>query len=143
MGADPSLPPPRGYLDAAATGYGAGLARAPFLTSPATAAGELDQAISADTRGHISHLVSPGLLDGVGWVLTSALYLDAKWAAPFDPDKTEPEPFTLAGGRTVSAPYLTGAGFRYTRAGGWTAVTLPYQGGKLTMTALLPAPAPA
>ena len=27
---------------------------------------------------------------------------------------------------------------RSARAGGWTAAALPYQGGKLTMTALLP-----
>ena len=43
------------------------------------------------------------MLTDVGWVLTSALYLDAKWAAPFDPDKTEPGPFTVAGGKTVTA----------------------------------------
>ena len=92
--ADPSLPPLAGYLNAVATGYGAGVARAPFLTDPAKAASQVNQVISAETRGHISNLVSPGMLTDVGWVLTSALYLDAKWAAPFDPDKTQPAPFT-------------------------------------------------
>jgi serpin B len=136
--ADPSLTPLRGYLDAVATGYGAGLARAPFLTSPATAASKLNSAVSADTRGHITKLVTPGMLTGVGWVLTSALYLNAKWATPFEPDKTAPAAFTLADGKTVTASYLDGSGFRYAKADGWTAVALPYQGGKLTMTALLP-----
>jgi serine protease inhibitor len=136
--ADPSLPPRPSYLNAAATGYGAGLTRAPFLTSPAQAASLVNRAIAADTRGHISQLVSPDLLSDVGWTLTSALYLDAKWAAPFSPGKTAPGSFTLAGGKRVTASYLNGAGFRYAQASGWTAVALPYQGGKLTMTALLP-----
>jgi serpin B len=136
--ADPSLPPLSGYLDAVATGYGAGVAKAPFLTDPATAASQVNQEISADTRGHISKLVSPDMLTNVGWVLTSALYLDAKWAAPFDPNKTENTNFTTASGATVTAAFLDGNGFSYVKSGGWTAVSLPYAGGKLTMTALLP-----
>jgi serpin B len=136
--ADPTLPPLGGYLNAVATGYGAGLARVPFLTDPAKAAGQVNQAISADTRGHISKLVSPDMLTGVGWVLTSALYLDAKWATPFDPNKTAPDSFTVAPGKRVTVSYLDGEGFVYAKSGGWTAVSLPYAGGKLTMTALLP-----
>jgi serine protease inhibitor len=136
--ADPSLPPLAGYLNAVATGYGAGIARAPFLTDPAKAASQVNQVISADTRGHITKLVTPGMLAKVGWVLTSALYLDAKWATPFDPSKTQSGPFSLATGKTVTASYLDGDGFAYVQSGGWTAVSLPYAGGKLTMTALLP-----
>lgn len=136
--ADPSLPPLSGYLNAVATGYDAGLAQAPFLTDPAKAADQVNQVISADTRGHISKLVTPGMLTGVGWVLTSALYLDAKWAAPFDANKTQKESFTIAPGKTVTASYLSGSGFAYAKDSGWTAVSLPYAGGKLTMTALLP-----
>jgi serpin B len=136
--ADPTLPPSSGYLNSVATGYGAGLGQTPFLTNPTKAASQINSAISADTRGHISNLVNPGMLTGVGWVLTSALYLDAKWAAPFDPDKTAPSTFTLADGKKVTAPYLDGTGFTYAKSDGWTAVTLPYAGGKLTMTALLP-----
>ena len=136
--ADPSLPPLSGYLNAVATGYGAGVARAPFLTDPAKAAGLVNQVISADTRGHISKLVTPDMLTGVGWVLTSALYLDAKWAVPFDIGKTAPDLFTAPGGQKVTAPFMQGEGFVYAKSSGWTAVSLPYAGGKLTMTALLP-----
>jgi serpin B len=136
--AAPSMPPLRGYLNSVATGYGAGLAQAPFLTNPAKAASQVNQAVSAETRGHISKLVTPGMVAGVGWVLTSALYLDARWASAFDPGKTAPGAFTTADGKTVTAPYLDGNGFTYARSGGWTAVSLPYQGAKLTMTALLP-----
>jgi serine protease inhibitor len=136
--ADPSVPPLGSYLNAVATGYGAGMTTAPFASSPAAAAREINAAISADTRGHITKLVTPDMLTAVGWVLTSALYLDAAWAAAFNQAATAPGPFTLADGTTVTASYLNGSDFAFATAGGWTAVDLPYRGGKLTMTALLP-----
>jgi serpin B len=64
--------------------------------------------------------------------------MDAKWATPFEASKTEPGTFTPAGAKPVSVPFLHGDGFRYAAASGWQAVSLPYQGSKLTMTALLP-----
>jgi len=136
--ADPSLQTRKSYLNAVATGYHAGVAQAPFSTDPAKAAAEINQAISAATRGHISQLVNAGMLTDIGWVLTSALYLDAKWATPFDPNSTELEPFTPAGAKPVRVKYMVGTGFRYAADGGWQAVSLPYQGGRVTMTALLP-----
>jgi serpin B len=136
--ADPTLTTLRSYLNAAATGYNAGVAQAPFGADPAKASAEINQAISAATRGHISQLVSPGMVADVGWVLTSALYLDAKWATPFEPSRTGPAPFTTAGGKPVTATFMNGDGFGYATAYGWQGVSLPYQGDKLTMTALLP-----
>jgi serine protease inhibitor len=136
--ADPTLKTLGPYLDAVATGYHAGVAQAPFSSDPAKAAAEINQAISAATRGHISQLVNASMLDGIGWVLTSALYLDAKWATPFDPSMTEPGPFTPAGAKPVTVKFMNGEDFPYATDGGWQAVSLPYQGGRLTMTALLP-----
>jgi serine protease inhibitor len=141
--ADPTLTTLRSYLNAVATGYHAGVAQAPFSTDPAKAAAEINQAISAATDGHISQLVNAGMLDNIGWVLTSALYLNAKWATPFDPGKTEPGPFTPAGAKPVTVKFMNGDALPYTTSGGWQAVSLPYQGGKLTMTALLPPPVSA
>jgi serpin B len=137
--ADPALPPLPAYLNAVATGYFAGVARPPFGTDPQRAADEINQSVSQATRGHITRIVKPDMLTNIGWVLTAALYMDAAWAAPFDPNETGPGPFTPGGGaRPVTAKYLNGAGFQYAAAGGWTAVSLPYKGGKLSMTALLP-----
>jgi serpin B len=136
--ADPTLTTLRSYLNAVATGYHAGVAQAPFSTDPAKAAAEVNQAISAATHGHISQLVDASMLDNIGWVLTSALYLNAKWATAFDPGKTEPGPFSPAGAKPVTVKFMNGDAFPYAAGGGWQAVSLPYQGGKLTMTALLP-----
>jgi serpin B len=78
------------------------------------------------------------MLDNIGWVLTSALYLNATWATPFDPGKTGPGMFTPAGAKPVTVKFMNGDDLPYASAGGWQAVSLPYQAGRLTMTALLP-----
>jgi serpin B len=75
-------------------------------------------------------------------VLTDALYLNARWATPFAHALTVPGPFATASG-TVTARFMHGEGYRRAAAGGWTAVALPYQGGRLAMTALLPSAGPA
>jgi len=137
--ADPSLRTLPSYLNAVATGYGAGLRRVPLLHDPDQAARQIDGSIGAATRGQIPRLLSPDSLSGIGWVLTSALYLHAAWANPFQASQTSAGPFTTAAGRRISVKFMHGGDFSTTTAGGWTAVSLPYRGGKLAMTALLPA----
>jgi serpin B len=141
--ADPTLKTQRSYLNAVATGYDAGVAQAPLLSDPDRAAQEINQAIAAATRGQIPQLLSPGSLTGIGWVLTDALYLKAAWATPFQASQTEPGPFTTAAGQQATVSYLNGGQYRAVSAAGWTAVQLPYRGGKLAMVALLPPSAAA
>ena len=138
--ADPHLITLRSYLNAVATGYAAGVARVPLLTQPSRVVGQINRAVAAATRGQIPRLLRPGSLDNIGWVLTDALYLHAAWQTPFDPSQTKPGPFFAASGPVVTAKFLRGGSFRFARAGGWTAVRLPYRGGKLAMLALLPSP---
>jgi serpin B len=136
--ADPTLPTKPAYLNAVATGYDAGVAKAPLLTDPEKARQEINQAIATATKGHIPQLLHPGSLQNIGWVLTDALYMNAPWATPFDPDDTVPDSFTTAAGQHVTAKFMTNGPYRATLADGWTAVWLPYRGGKLAMEALLP-----
>jgi serpin B len=136
--ADPSLKTNQNYLNALATGYQAGVARVPLLTDPAQAAQRIDQAISDATKGQIQHLVNAGLLHDLGWVLTSALYLNADWATKFQTGMTYQQAFTTASGQTVKPQFLHGGKYQIGSSGGWTGVTLPYQGGKVKMVALLP-----
>jgi serine protease inhibitor len=136
--ADPTLKTQRSYLNAVATGYDAGVAQAPLLSNPDRAAQEIDQAIAAATRGQIPQLLSPGSLNGIGWVLTDALYMKAAWATPFQASQTAPGPFTTAAGQQATVSFMNGGQYRAVSAAGWTAVQLPYRGGKLAMVALLP-----
>ena len=140
--ADPKLLPRRSYLNAVATGYGAGVGRVPLLTDPARAASQIDATIAAATHGHITKLLSAQAAQSAIFVLTDALYLKARWASPFLPRQTTTGQFAAADGRHVQAHYLNGSEMTSASDGGWTAVSLPYQGGKLSMTALLP-PAPS
>jgi serine protease inhibitor len=136
--ADPALPPLTPYLNSVATGYDAGVGQAPFLKDPSLAAGQINAAIARDTRGQITRLVTADMLDGIGWVLTSALYMDAAWDSPFNAQDTQPGTFTPASGGPVTAQYMHGYDYAAASAGGWTGVSLPYQGGRLAMLALLP-----
>jgi serine protease inhibitor len=136
--ADPTLPTKPAYLNAVATGYDAGLAQAPLLSDPEKSRQEIDSAIDTATKGHIPDLLKPGSLQSIGWVLTDALYMNAAWATPFDPDGTVPDSFTTAAGQRVTAHFMVDGSYRAVSADGWTAVWLPYRGGKLAMEALLP-----
>jgi serpin B len=138
--ADPTLTIERSYLNAVATGYDAGLAQVPLLNRPEQARQEINQAIAGATKDQIPQLLAPGSLQGIGWVLTDALYMNAQWDTPFDPLVTSPEPFTTASGQQVTAQFMISGDqeYRTIRADGWTAVRLPYRGGKLAMEALLP-----
>jgi serine protease inhibitor len=136
--ADPSLKTRPSYLNAVATGYAAGVAQVPLLTDPDHAIGQIDAAIATATAGHIPQLLAPGSLQGIGWVLTDALYMNAAWATPFDAEETSPGPFTTADGQQVSVQFMNGGDFSAATTAGWTAVSLPYRGGKLSMVALLP-----
>jgi serpin B len=136
--ADPSLPTQQSYLNSLATAYAAGVERVPMQSDPAEAAQQIDQAISAATDGQIPKLVSPGMLTGLGWILTDALYLNADWATPFQASQTGTGTFTTAAGSTVTATYLNGAGYPVGTSDGWNGVQLPYRGGKVSMVALLP-----
>ncbi len=136
--ADPTLTTERSYLNAVATGYDAGLAQLPLLDSPEQARQEINHAIANATKDQIPQLLAPGSLNGIGWVLTDALYMNAPWDTPFDRNETNPGPFTTASGQRVTAQFMTGGEYRTVRAAGWTAVRLPYSGGRLAMEALLP-----
>jgi serpin B len=142
--ADPNLPPLSAYLNDVATGYDAGVGQTPLLKDPSLAADQINAAIARDTRNEITKLVTADMLHQadmlhpIGWVLTSALYLNATWETPFEASDTRPGPFTPAAGGPVTAQYMHGYNLRTAASGGWTGVSLPYQGDKLAMLALLP-----
>lgn len=135
---DPGVRPLRSYLDAVATSYGAGVGLVPLNRDPAAAAARIDAAVSTATRGHIRHLLTAPDVTNTVFVLTDALYLNARWASPFQRSADSSAPFTTSAGQRVTAGYLNGGGFPAATTGGWTAVRLPYRGGALAMTALLP-----
>ena len=127
------------FLDTLASRYGAGLRLVDFGNDPAGACNLIDSWVSAQTEGRI-----PKLLDSLDTltrlVLVNAIYLKAPWQMPFDATSTNPEPFSRPDGSHVSVPTMSlnlpeGS---YAAGTGWQAVELPYAGGSLVMTIVVP-----
>jgi serpin B len=127
------------FLDALASKYGAGLRLVDFEKDPAGACKLIDSWVSDQTVGRI-----PKLLDSLDaatrLVLVNAIYLKAPWQTPFDETATKNAPFTRLGGSQVSVPTMS-LGLSegsYASGSGWQAVDLPYAGGSLAMTIVVP-----
>lgn len=137
--ADPSLVTRRSFVAALRAADQARVTGLPLLSRPEQSRRRINASVAASTRGHIKHLLPPGALSQppTGWVLTGALYLNARWQRPFNHALTAGGSFRAAGGR-VTASFMRGGAFPVTRAHGWTAVALPYKGGRLSMLAALP-----
>jgi len=128
-----------GFASDMRTGFAAGLHNVNF-GNPAGAAQTINSAISDDTHGHITDLMSPQQLAGALAVLTDAVYLHADWQQPFEAGKTAPMAFTTGSGSSEQVPTMNQtATWDYVDHDGFQAVTLPYQGGRLAMTVMLPA----
>ncbi len=137
---DKQNPPSQDYLNRVATAYDAGLNLLDIQGDPDGARRTVNEAVEKSTRGRISDLLPEGAVTrDVGWILTDAVYLKARWAAEFKRSGTGRTPFTTADARTVQATTMNRAGqYGLARVPGWTAVDMPYRGGALAMTALLP-----
>ena len=128
------------YDGAMRSGFGAGMQRTDFNKDPESARKAINADIAAATHGKIQDLLPPGLIDStMRLVLTNAIYLHAKWAHPFDPSQTARRAFHLADGTTIQPDTLEQTNtLDYVKGDGYQAVRLPYRGGRLAMTILLP-----
>ena len=126
------------YLDALAAQYGAGLRLVDYRNDPAGACKLIDDWVGQQTEGRI-----PKLLDSLDsqtrLVLTNAIYLKAAWQTPFSDKETAVADFTRLDGTKVSVPTMHDASERsYAAGAGWQAVELPYIGGSLALTIVVP-----
>jgi serpin B len=106
------------------------------------ARGVINAWTSERTRDRIPEIVPAGVLDEETLlVLVNALYLKAAWADPFEPAATADAEFHLDDGSTVRVPTMWGVLGAMTGSGdGWRSARLPYVGGTLAMTVVLPDP---
>ncbi|MGQ0844515.1 MAG: serpin family protein [Sporichthyaceae bacterium] len=127
------------YLDAMAGHFGAPLASIDFADSE-RARMRINDWVKDRTEGKIPELLKPGLIDpSIVVVLVNAMYLDAPWEFAIDPKQTSPSEFTKADGSTVEVPFMYYDDHLPSfRGDGWSAVDLPYEGGGLSMTVVVP-----
>ena len=125
--------------------YGAPLETMPLWDDPAGSVEAINKWVAAETRESITDILPPGSLaaQGVGadlplLVLVNAVYLDAKWASPFD-DHDEREFYTPEGAQTIMMIAQTSA-FAYGRDPefGVDFVDLPYVDDRMSMLLVRP-----
>jgi len=127
------------FLDTLASQYGAGMRLVDFKTDSAGAVRDINKWVSDKTEARIPKLLEK--LDPLTrLVLVNAIYMKAPWLVPFNESATEPAPFTRLDGSKVSVPTMneTTHDGRYASGSGWQAVELPYLGGSLAMTIVVP-----
>lgn len=100
----------------------------------------INQWVENKTAGKIVNLLHPDDISQLTrLVLTNAIYFKGNWAAQFNKEATEQEPFHLASGKTVQTPMMHhSSNFRYVKQDGLAAVELPYAGNELSLLAILP-----
>ena len=114
--------------------------RCDFIHAPEAARQAINDAVADQTVGKIANLIPPGLVDQLTrLVLTSAVYLKARWESQFPADATRQRPFypERAEPAVTDLMHLE-ASLTYHRGDGYQAVLLPYRGGSLAMAAVLP-----
>ena len=128
----------RPFLETLAADYGTGVRALDFEQHPEEARDDINGWVGDQTHDKIPELIPPGMISrDTRLTLTNALYLKAPWTHEFTP--LEPGRFTTDGGATVSSArmqQMLDAG--YQRGPTWQSVRIPYAGGKLAMTLVVP-----
>lgn len=128
------------YLEALATRFGAGLRLVDYIDATEDARQAINGWVAEQTEDRIPELLVPGVLTAdTRLTLVNAIYLKAAWQTPFFEEATSPGPFTLLDGTTLEVPMMRlGESLPYAEGDGWRAVELPYIGGELAMTVIVP-----
>lgn len=104
---------------------------------------EINDLVAKQTEDKITNLLPAGSLGTLTrLVLVNAIYLKAAWTHPFPEGATRDGPFYPDGPGTgpevIARMMRLTENLGYLRGDGWQAVVLPYRGGRLAMTVLLP-----
>lgn len=129
------------FASVLASDFGAAPEQVDFQAAPDAARQQINQWVAQRTHGHIPDLFPAGSIDSQTLlVLANALYLDARWAQPFDTSMTADAPFYAPSG-TVQAEFMTTQdplSAPYEQGHGYQAVELPYQDSTLSLLAIMP-----
>jgi serpin B len=126
------------FLATLSTDYGSGVRTLDFVNEPEDARKTINAWVEDETHEKIPELIPAGIITrDTRLTLTNALYLKAPWATEFFGDGDGP--FTTAAGATVTAKRMRqDETMAYTRGDGWQSVQIPYLGGKVAMTLVVP-----
>jgi serpin B len=129
------------YLDTLAASYGAGMNAVDWAGDPEAGRAAVNAWTADRTHDRIPEILGEGSVDELTrLVLVNALYFKAPWQTPFEDFATASLPFHVDGGAPVDVPTMrnTLMGASYAEGDGYTAVRMPYYGGTLAMTVVVP-----
>jgi len=120
--------------------YGAAFHPVDFKFSPDAVRGTINRWVEQETKDKIKDLLPPGSVSSnTSLVLTNAIYFKGSWLNPFEKSDTHDADFHISSSQSVKAPLMHRAGaYLYYDAGTFQMLELPYKGGELSMTVLLP-----
>lgn len=127
------------FLDALATSYGAGLWTVDFAGDTEAARRAINAWVADETADRIPELLKE-LSPDVVLALLNALHFKAPWATQFEEGLTADGAFTTGEGAEVRVPLMRSddVATAYAQVDDAVVVTLPYAGGTLAMTVVLP-----
>lgn len=129
------------FVDTCAEDYGAPLGEVDFLEDAEGVTRDINRWVSRLTDGMIDEAVQPGDLNSsTRLALTNAIFFEADWAEPFEPEDTSPGGFTRADGSEAQVEMMRGslpAGLYSDES--VSVLRLPYEGEELSLVVLLPA----
>ena len=130
----------QGYLDRTRAAFGAPLEALDFQHAADPARVHINQWVAAQTQDRIKDLIPAKALDAeTRLVLTNAIYFLGDWTSPFEKERTKPTPFHATAADTKDVPTMSQtAHFRFVAADGVKILEMPYQGGEVAMTLVLP-----
>lgn len=128
------------FLDVLAESYGAGVRPIDFQAAPEEARSVINDWIADRTDDRVKDLIPPGLIHSLTrMVLTNAVYFNAAWEYPFHAALTQDQAFYLLDGGAIDVPMMnTEDELGYAYVDGYQVLDLPYDGGELSMTIMLP-----
>jgi serpin B len=128
------------FLDVTKVNYGAEMQLLDFAGGPDVPCQVINGWVAARTQDKIKDLLGPtDLRRDTRLVLTNAIYFKSSWLVPFNAVATQTAPFTLLGGKKVSAPMMNQDDhLGYFKGKDFQAVALEYAGRQLSMILLVP-----
>jgi serpin B len=119
------------FVEMARNDYRAVAANVPF--GDPKAAAQINDWVKEATKGKIPSLVER-TQPADRLYIVNALYFNGTWTEPFEPDRTNPEPFTKLDGSAKQVPMMhQGGRFRYLAGAGFQAAALPFGEGRLSL----------
>ncbi|MFL5384921.1 MAG: serpin family protein [Longimicrobiaceae bacterium] len=108
------------------------------FTAPA-AVNRMNEWASRSTKGKIPTVADGPLDPSLVLMLMNAVYFKGRWADEFEPSSTIPQAFHLEDGSTIQTPMMTRlGGYGHLKGDGFSAVRIPYCGGRFAMYVFLP-----